>query len=115
LIRSPEDLGNIVVTSVRGTPVFLKDLGRPQFGVLTRKGIAGKNDMPDVVTGIVLLLRGNNPSQVLQGVHAKVEALNHGVLPPDVRIVPYLDRTDLVHTRFIRFRARCLKEWGWSY
>ena len=98
LIRSPEDLGNIVVTSVRGTPVFLKDLGRPQFGVLTRKGIAGKDAMPDVVTGIVLLLRGNNPSQVLEGVHAKVDALNHGVLPPDVKIVPYLDRTDLVHT-----------------
>ena len=98
LIRSPEDLGNIVVTSVRGTPVFLKDLGRPQFGVLTRKGIAGKDAMPDVVTGIVLLLRGNNPSQVLEGVHAKVDALNHGVLPSDVKIVPYLDRTDLVHT-----------------
>ena len=98
LIRSPEDLGNIVVTSVRGTPVFLKDLGRPQFGVLTRKGIAGKDAMPDVVTGIVLLLRGNNPSQVLEGVHAKVDALNHGILPADVKIVPYLDRTDLVHT-----------------
>jgi cobalt-zinc-cadmium resistance protein CzcA len=98
LIRSPEDLGNIVVTSVRGTPVFLKDLGRPQFGVLTRKGIAGKDAMPDVVTGIVLLLRGNNPSQVLEGVHAKVDALNHGILPSDVKIVPYLDRTDLVHT-----------------
>jgi cobalt-zinc-cadmium resistance protein CzcA len=66
LIRSPEDLGNIVVSSVRGTPVFLKDLGRPQFGVLTRKGIAGKDQVPDVVTGIVLLLRGGNPSQVLE-------------------------------------------------
>jgi heavy metal efflux system protein len=98
LIRSPEDLGNIVVTSVKGTPVFLKDLGRPQFGVLTRKGIAGKDDVPDVVTGIVLLLRGSNPSQVLQGVHAKVAALNGGLLPPDVTIVPYLDRTELVHT-----------------
>ena len=98
LIRSPEDLGNIVVSSVRGTPVFLKDLGRPQFGVLTRKGIAGKDQVPDVVTGIVLLLRGGNPSQVLEGVHAKVQALNHGVLPSDVKIIPYLDRTDLVHT-----------------
>lgn len=98
LIRSPEDLGNIVVTSVKGTPVFLKDLGRPQFGALTRKGIAGKDDAPDVVTGIVLLLRGSNPSQVLEGVHAKVAALNGGILPADVKIVPYLDRTELVHT-----------------
>jgi heavy metal efflux system protein len=98
LIRSPEDLGNIVVTAVKGTPVFLRDLGRPQFGVLTRKGIAGKDDVPDVVTGIVLLLRGSNPSQVLEGVHEKVAALNGGMLPPDVKIVPYLDRTELVHT-----------------
>lgn len=98
LIRSPEDLGNIVVTSVKGTPVFLKDLGRPQYGVLTRKGIAGKDAAPDVVTGIVLLLRGGNPSQVLKSVHAKVDELNHGVLPPDVKIVPYLDRTELVGT-----------------
>lgn len=98
LIRSPEDLGNIVVTAVKGTPVFLKDLGHPQFGVLTRKGIAGKDDVADVVTGIVLLLRGGNPSQVLEGVHEKVAALNGGMLPPDVKIVPYLDRTELVHT-----------------
>jgi cobalt-zinc-cadmium resistance protein CzcA len=98
LIRSPEDLGNIVVTSVKGTPVFLKDLGRPQYGVLTRKGIAGKDGLADVVTGIVLLLRGGNPSQVLEGVHAKVDELNGGGLPPDVKIVPYLDRTELVGT-----------------
>jgi cobalt-zinc-cadmium resistance protein CzcA len=98
LIRSPEDLGNIVVASVHGTAVFLKDLGRPQFGVLTRKGIAGKNQVSDVVTGIVLLLRGSNPSQVLEGVHAKVAELNHGILPADVKIIPYLDRTELVHT-----------------
>jgi heavy metal efflux system protein len=96
LIRSPEDLGNVVVTSVKGTPVFLKDLGRPQYGVLTRKGIAGKDAAADVVTGIVLLLRGGNPSQVLEGVHAKVDELNGGGLPPDVKIVPYLDRTELV-------------------
>jgi cobalt-zinc-cadmium resistance protein CzcA len=98
LIRSPEDLGNIVVTSVGGTPVFLKALGKPQFGVLTRKGIAGKDQAHDVVSGIVLLLRGGNPSQVLEGVHAKVDELNAGGLPSDVKIVPYLDRTDLVHT-----------------
>lgn len=98
LIRSLEDLGNIVVTAVQGTPVFLKDLGTLQRGALTRKGIAGKDDQPDVVTGIVLLLRGSNPSRVLEGIHASVDALNGGELPPDVKLVPYLDRTELVHT-----------------
>jgi cobalt-zinc-cadmium resistance protein CzcA len=98
LIRSLDDLGNIVVATSRGTPIFLRQLGRLQLGVLTRKGIAGRDAQPDVVTGIVLLLRGSNPSRVLEGVHAKVAALNRGGLPPDVTIVPYLDRTELVHT-----------------
>ncbi len=98
LIRSLDDLGNIVVTSVQGTPLFLKDLGKLQLGALTRKGIAGKDEAPDVVTGIALLLRGSNPSRVLESLHAKVAELNGGELPADVKIVPYLDRTDLVHT-----------------
>ncbi|HZZ86213.1 MAG TPA: CusA/CzcA family heavy metal efflux RND transporter [Anaeromyxobacteraceae bacterium] len=98
LIRSLEDLGNVVVASQQGTPVFLKSLGQLQLGALTRNGIAGKDGAPDVVTGIVLLLRGENPSRVLDGIHAKVDALNHGGLPADVRLVPYLDRTELVGT-----------------
>ena len=98
LIRSLDDLGNIVVASSQGTPIFLRSLGRLQLGALTRKGIAGKDESPDVVTGIVLLLRGENPSLVLEAVHRRVEALNHGILPPDVKVVPYLDRTELVET-----------------
>ena len=98
LIRSLDDLGNVVVASQQGTPIFLRSLGKLQLGALERNGIAGKDDAPDVVTGIVLLLRGSNPSRVLSGVHRKVLALNHGLLPPDVKLVPYLDRTDLVNT-----------------
>ncbi|HVW27838.1 MAG TPA: CusA/CzcA family heavy metal efflux RND transporter [Polyangiaceae bacterium] len=98
LVRNLDDLGDIVVTQHQGTPVFLKNLGALQLGALARNGIAGKDDNPDVVTGIVLLLRGVNPSVVLDAVHAKVDALNRNGLPPDVKIVPYLDRTDLVHT-----------------
>jgi len=98
LIRSLDDLGNIVVAAQQGTPVFLKSLGRLELGALTRNGIGGKDGAPDVVTGIVLLLRGGNPSRVLEDVHRKVDKLNHGMLPPDVKVVPYLDRTELVNT-----------------
>lgn len=98
LVRSLDDLGNIVVSQHEGTPVFLKNLGALQLGALARNGIAGKDDDGDVVSGIVLLLRGSNPSVVLDGVHEKIEALNHGLLPADVKIVPYLDRTELVDT-----------------
>jgi cobalt-zinc-cadmium resistance protein CzcA len=98
LIRNLEDLGNIVVTEQKGTPVFLRSLGTLQLGALQRNGILGKDHNPDGVSGIVLLLRGQNPSQVLTGVHERVQALNGGILPAGVRVVPYLDRTELVHT-----------------
>lgn len=98
LIRSLDDLGRIVVAEKNGTPVFLRNLGQLKLGALARSGIVGKDKDDDVVSGIVLLLRGVNPSAVLAGVHEKVDALNHGILPGDVRVVPYLDRTQLVHT-----------------
>jgi len=97
-IRSLEDLSLIVITQKGGTPVLLKDLGQVQMGVLERKGILGKDENDDSVSGIVLLLRGQNPSRVLEGVHRKVDELNRKILPPDVKIVPYLDRTILVKT-----------------
>jgi heavy metal efflux system protein len=98
LIRSLDDLGNIVVNQKNGTPVLLRNLGELRLGALERNGILGKDNNPDGVSGIVLLLRGENPSRVLEGLHEKVRALNRGLLPPDVKVVPYLDRTDLVKT-----------------
>jgi len=102
LIRSLQDLGNIVILQKNGTPVFLKNLGSLQLGALERRGVLGKDKNPDTVSGIVLLLRGMNPSIVLEGIHKQVDALNHGILPPDVRLVPYLDRTQLVQTTIHR-------------
>jgi len=98
LIRSLDDLGNIVVAQKNGVPVVLRNLGELRLGALERNGILGKDGERDGVSGIVLLLRGENPSRVLEGVHAKINALNKSLLPPDVRVVPYLDRTDLVRT-----------------
>ncbi|MFO0650468.1 MAG: CusA/CzcA family heavy metal efflux RND transporter [Polyangiales bacterium] len=98
LIRNLDDLGRIVVTEDHGTPVYLRNLGALQLGALARNGILGIDDNPDGVSGIVLLLRGQNPSRVLSALHARVAGLNRGGLPPDVRVVPYLDRTDLVDT-----------------
>jgi len=96
LIRGLDDLGNIVVTQKNGVPVLVKDLGEVHLGNQERRGILGKNGNPDTVEGIVLLLKGENPSQVLTGVHQAVDDLNNNVLPKDVKIVPYLDRTGLV-------------------
>ena len=112
LIRSLEDLGNIVILAKNGTPVFVKNLGTLQLGALERRGILGKDLNPDTVSGIVLLLKGMNPSQVLEGVHAQVNALNSGILPADTKLVPYLDRTDLVHTTVHRVSQTLLEGMG---
>ncbi|EPG75863.1 heavy metal efflux pump, CzcA family [Leptospira fainei serovar Hurstbridge str. BUT 6] len=98
LIRSLEDLGRIVVDTRKGIPIFLKDLGDLKLGELGRKGILGRDFKTDEVSGIVLLLRYQNPSAVLKGVHSKVDELNNGLLPSGVKVVPYMDRIDLVNT-----------------
>ena len=112
LVRSLQDLGNIVILAKNGTPVFVKNLGALQLGALERRGILGKDLNRDGVSGIVLLLRGMNPTQVLEGVHAQVTALNNGILPPDVKVVPYIDRTELVHTTVRRVSHTLLEGMG---
>lgn len=102
LVKDLDDLGKIVVKTQNGVPVFLNDVGTLKYGNLERKGILGYTDRnrnySESVEGIVLLLRGQNPSQVLEGVHEAIEELNNETLPPGVKIHPFLDRTDLVKT-----------------
>jgi cobalt-zinc-cadmium resistance protein CzcA len=97
-ITKVQDLENIVITQKGGAPVFVKDIGHAEMGVLERQGILGIDDNDDAVSGIVQLLKGKNPSQVLDGVHKQVTELNTKLLPPDVKVVPYLDRSGLVAT-----------------
>src|SRR6516225_4880601 len=102
LVQTLDDLGAIVVTQRNGTPIFVRDLGRLKLANLERHGIVAKNEHGDVVEGTVLLLKGDNPSKVLEGVHAKVAELNQRLVADDVRIVPYYDRTDLVNQTISR-------------
>ncbi len=96
MARTLADLGNIAVKQSNGVPVFLRDLGKLQYGHQERQGILGKNNNPDTIEGIVLLLKYENVSQVLAGVHAKVDELNQQLAAQGVRIAPYIDRDDLV-------------------
>jgi cobalt-zinc-cadmium resistance protein CzcA len=98
LINGLEDLGNIVVTQKNGVPVLIKNLGEVKLGHQERRGVLGKDDNPDTIEGITLMLKNENPSRVLEGVHEAVHDLNENILPRDVKVVPYLDRTNLVHT-----------------
>jgi cobalt-zinc-cadmium resistance protein CzcA len=116
LLHSLDDMGNVVVSSKNGVPVLVKDLGRLAYGNVERRGILGKDDNPDTIEGIVLLLKDFNPSEALAGIHAAVDELNGNLLPPDVKVVPYLDRTTLIdatlHTVGRRWaKACCSSPW----
>jgi cobalt-zinc-cadmium resistance protein CzcA len=97
LLHSLAEIGSIVVTQVNGTPVLVRDLGRTTLSHQEREGILGKDNNPDTIEGIVLMLKYQNPSRTLAGVHAKVAELNRKLAKQDVRIAPYSDRDDLVN------------------
>ena len=96
LIRTLDDLGNIVVTQRNGVPILVRDLGRLAFSHQEREGIVGKDENPDTVEGIVDLLINENPSEILAALHAKVAELNQRLAAQDMRIVPFIDRDELV-------------------
>ncbi|MDR0223735.1 MAG: CusA/CzcA family heavy metal efflux RND transporter [Myroides odoratus] len=102
LVKDLEDLGKIVVKADNGIPIFLKDLGRLKYGNVERKGVLGYSDKErnysDSIEGIVLLLKGENPSVVLDKIHQYVDELNNELLPEGVKIHTFLDRTELVDT-----------------
>jgi len=96
MVHTLGDLGSIVVTERKGVPILVRDLGKLTYSHQEREGILGKNSNPDTIEGIVDLLRYQNPSEVLEGIHAKVAELSKQLAPMGVRIVPYIDRDDLV-------------------
>src|SRR5215831_477287 len=95
LVRTEEDIANSVLNATKGVPVFVRDIGRVKIGAAPPTGIFGLGNETGV-EGIVLMRRGENPSEVLRGVHDAVEDLNSTRLPSDVKIRPIYDRTDLV-------------------
>jgi len=101
LIKDLDDLGKIVVKSTETIPIFLSDLGTLKYGNFERKGVFGYSDREreysESVQGIVQLLRYENPSNVLEEVHRAIDELNNDILPEDVNIHIFLDRTHLVN------------------
>ncbi|HCU45186.1 efflux RND transporter permease subunit [Sphingobacterium faecium] len=103
LVRTLEDIGHIVVKSQHGTAILMIDIGHIKYGNLERKGALGYSDKrganySDNIEGIVLLLKGQNPSLVLEGVNEAIDELNSSILPNGVQIHAFMDRTDLINT-----------------
>src|SRR5262249_36888294 len=85
---------NIVVSEMNGVPIFVRDLGCVTIGAAPQTGIFGIGNRSDAIEGIVLMRRGENPTEVLKGIHEAAAEMNANL--PDVKIVPIYDRTDLV-------------------
>jgi cobalt-zinc-cadmium resistance protein CzcA len=95
LVQSTEDIANIVVAENKGVPVYIRDIGRVKIDAAPPTGIFGIGQITGV-EGIVLMRRGENPTEVLDGIHEAVEDINANRLPPRVKIRGIYDRTDLV-------------------
>ena len=98
LLTSIEDIENILITSRKGVPVLVKNIAHVEIGAKPRLGQVSLDDDEDVMQGIVVMLRGENPADVIAALKEKIEAVNTRILPSDVQIVPFIDRTDLVNS-----------------
>ena len=97
LINDLEELRNIVVKNINGTPILVKNLADVHESCLPRLGQVGRMDEDDVVQGIVVMRKGENPGEVIANLKDKIEDLNQNILPKDVKIVSFYDREDLVN------------------
>src|SRR5262245_5822646 len=98
LLKSPEDIGRVVVTERGGVPILVRDVASVSAGAVPRPGLVGMDQKGEIVTGIVLMRKGENPSLVLDGVKERVRELNERILPKGVTLVPYYDRSWLIQT-----------------
>jgi len=97
LIRTLQDIGNIVLAEESGVPVFVRDVAEVKLGTEVRAGAIIKGGYTESASGIVLMVRGGNAKAIVERVKDKVADINdRGLLPDGLKIVPYYDRTDLV-------------------
>ena len=96
LINNEGEINNIIVTNINGTPILVKDVAQVDISSLPRLGQVGRDFQNDVVEGIVVMRKGENPSEVIKKVQAKINYLNEKVLPADVKINTFYNRDDLI-------------------
>lgn len=98
LLRGPEDIKKIVLGAHDGAPIFVRDVAEVTLGHVPVEGIMGQDDKDDLVSGIVVMRKGENPSEVLSALKARIQLLNSSILPKGVKLVSYYDRTWLINT-----------------
>jgi cobalt-zinc-cadmium resistance protein CzcA len=96
LVHDTGEIGNVVVGSQNGVPTRIHDIGDVTIGSAPRLGEFGFNRTDDAVEGVIMMRRGEQTQNVLKGVEEKTQQLNEQILPPDIKVRPYYDRSDLV-------------------
>ncbi len=97
LINNVEEIKNIIVDDINNTPILVKDVATVEVSNLPRLGQVGRDKENDVVEGIIVMRKGENPSEVIKKVQAKIDYLNEKVLPGDVKIKTFYNRNDLIN------------------
>jgi cobalt-zinc-cadmium resistance protein CzcA len=97
ILNNINEVKNIIVDNIKGTPIYVSNIAEVTESALPRLGQVGRDSDPDVVEGIVVMRKGENPSVVIAALKQKIAELNTKTLPDDVKIKPFYDREDLVN------------------
>ena len=108
-LETPDDIGKVVLAVHNGTPILVKDVGEVVIGSAPRLGQFGFNENNDAVEGVILMRTGEQAQTVLKKVQAKTAELNASVLPKDVKIKPFYDRSDLIRLTTTTVRDNLLR------
>src|SRR5580693_8340895 len=109
LIRDTQDVGDVIVGSQNGVPVRVHDIGDVAIGHAPRLGEFGFNRTDDAVEGVIMMRRGEQTQNVLKGVEEKTKQINERILPPDIKVRPFYDRSDLVRLTTDTVEANLLR------
>jgi cobalt-zinc-cadmium resistance protein CzcA len=96
LFQSIEDIENVLIETIEGVPVLVKNVAGVREGAIPRVGQVGLDGNDDVVEGIVVMRKGENPAQVLKRVKDKIEEINEKILPSDIKMATFYDRDKLM-------------------
>ncbi|HVI47274.1 MAG TPA: efflux RND transporter permease subunit, partial [Chitinophaga sp.] len=96
ILNNVDEIRNIIVDHIGGTPILVKDVAEVTVAALPRLGQVGRDHDHDVVEGIVVMRKGENPANVIKGLKEKITELNTRILPEDVKIKPFYNREDLI-------------------
>ncbi|ASU36588.1 efflux RND transporter permease subunit [Mucilaginibacter xinganensis] len=96
LLNNIDEIKNIVINNIKGTPIYVKTISEVTESSLPRLGQVGRDKDPDVVEGIVVMRKGENPSEVIKNLKLKISELNKKILPDDVKLSTFYDRETLV-------------------